>query len=76
MPLPGHSKQCCQPDQSQDQLGGLPCWTFHRGGEHDPRAHDERRYRAVLKACALERDLAILDAGDQTLVGEKPLRCR
>jgi hypothetical protein len=24
--------------------------------------HDERRYRAVLKACALERDLAILDA--------------
>ncbi|KAJ6146886.1 hypothetical protein N7497_008868 [Penicillium chrysogenum] len=33
--------------------------------------YDERRYRAVLKACALERDLAILDAGDQTLVGEK-----
>ncbi|KAJ5104570.1 hypothetical protein NUU61_001917 [Penicillium alfredii] len=33
--------------------------------------YDERRYRAVLKACALERDLEILDAGDQTLVGEK-----
>lgn len=33
--------------------------------------YDERRYRAVLKACALERDLSILDAGDQTLVGEK-----
>ncbi|KAJ5602624.1 hypothetical protein N7537_005580 [Penicillium hordei] len=33
--------------------------------------YNERRYRAVLKACALERDLAILDAGDQTLVGEK-----
>ncbi|KAJ5913059.1 hypothetical protein N7504_001942 [Penicillium tannophilum] len=32
---------------------------------------DEKRYRAVLKACALERDIAILDAGDQTLVGEK-----
>ncbi|EAW12711.1 putative ABC bile acid transporter [Aspergillus clavatus NRRL 1] len=32
---------------------------------------DERRYKAVIKACALERDLAILDAGDQTLVGEK-----
>ncbi|KAJ5723567.1 hypothetical protein N7488_001602 [Penicillium malachiteum] len=32
---------------------------------------DEKRYRAVIKACALERDLAILDAGDQTLVGEK-----
>lgn len=32
---------------------------------------DQRRYNAVLKACALERDLAILDAGDQTLVGEK-----
>ncbi|KAJ5181102.1 ABC transporter integral membrane type 1 [Penicillium cf. griseofulvum] len=33
--------------------------------------YDERRYRSVLKACALERDLSILDAGDQTLVGEK-----
>ncbi|GLA03501.1 hypothetical protein AnigIFM60653_003134 [Aspergillus niger] len=32
---------------------------------------DQRRYNAVIKACALERDLAILDAGDQTLVGEK-----
>lgn len=33
--------------------------------------YDEKRYRAVLKACALERDIEILDAGDQTLVGEK-----
>lgn len=32
---------------------------------------DARRYNAVIKACALERDLSILDAGDQTLVGEK-----
>ncbi|KAL4753658.1 hypothetical protein BDW72DRAFT_21058 [Aspergillus terricola var. indicus] len=32
---------------------------------------DERRYNAVIKACALERDLQILDAGDETLVGEK-----
>ncbi|KAF9891211.1 hypothetical protein FE257_004775 [Aspergillus nanangensis] len=32
---------------------------------------DQRRYDAVIKVCALERDLAILDAGDQTLVGEK-----
>jgi ABC-type multidrug transport system fused ATPase/permease subunit len=32
---------------------------------------DEKRYRAVLKACALERDIEILDAGDKTLVGEK-----
>ncbi|KAI9890890.1 MAG: hypothetical protein M1814_003529 [Vezdaea aestivalis] len=29
------------------------------------------RYKEVLKACSLERDLEILDAGDQTLVGEK-----
>jgi ABC-type multidrug transport system fused ATPase/permease subunit len=29
------------------------------------------RYKAVLAACALERDLEILAAGDQTLVGEK-----
>ncbi|KAI5285642.1 hypothetical protein KEM54_000408 [Ascosphaera aggregata] len=32
---------------------------------------DEARYTAVLKACALERDMQILDMGDQTLVGEK-----
>ncbi|KAI9375777.1 hypothetical protein BJX61DRAFT_539508 [Aspergillus egyptiacus] len=32
---------------------------------------DQRRYDAVIKACALERDLEILDAGDETLVGER-----
>ena len=32
---------------------------------------DETRYRSVLAACALERDLEILDGGDATLVGEK-----
>lgn len=32
---------------------------------------DEKRYNAVLRACALERDLEILPAGDQTPVGEK-----
>lgn len=32
---------------------------------------DEKRYKDVIVACALERDLEILDAGDQTLVGEK-----
>jgi ABC-type multidrug transport system fused ATPase/permease subunit len=32
---------------------------------------DSRRYKDVIKACALERDLEILDDGDQTLVGEK-----
>ena len=32
---------------------------------------DQNRYRAVLSACALERDLEILDNGDATLVGEK-----
>ncbi|KZF19169.1 hypothetical protein L228DRAFT_286031 [Xylona heveae TC161] len=32
---------------------------------------DEQRYKAVLSACSLERDLKILDAGDETLVGEK-----
>ncbi|KAL4917030.1 ABC transporter type 1, transmembrane domain-containing protein [Aspergillus aurantiobrunneus] len=32
---------------------------------------DQNRYDAVIKACALERDLEILDSGDETLVGEK-----
>lgn len=33
--------------------------------------YDETRYRSVIAACALERDLEILDSGDSTLVGEK-----
>ncbi|WYZ38528.1 hypothetical protein EsH8_III_000442 [Colletotrichum jinshuiense] len=33
--------------------------------------YDEKRYRDVIIACALERDLEILDNGDETLVGEK-----
>lgn len=33
--------------------------------------YDESRYKNVLSACALQRDLEILDAGDSTLVGEK-----
>lgn len=33
--------------------------------------YDEKRYKSVIVACALERDLEILDAGDETLVGEK-----
>jgi len=32
---------------------------------------DSKRYKDVIAACALKRDLEILDAGDQTLVGEK-----
>ena len=32
---------------------------------------DARRYKKVIVACSLQRDLEILDGGDQTLVGEK-----
>lgn len=32
---------------------------------------NRKRYFAVLKACALERDLSILEDGDQTEIGEK-----
>lgn len=32
---------------------------------------DEIRYRAVLEACALTRDLQTLDQGDQTFVGDR-----
>ena len=33
--------------------------------------YNDHRYKNVISACALERDLEILDAGDSTLVGEK-----
>ncbi|KAI0373552.1 P-loop containing nucleoside triphosphate hydrolase protein [Pilatotrama ljubarskyi] len=33
--------------------------------------YDEERYAAVIKQCALERDLSLFEAGDQTEVGEK-----
>ncbi|KAI1792393.1 P-loop containing nucleoside triphosphate hydrolase protein [Ganoderma leucocontextum] len=33
--------------------------------------YDESRYVKVIKQCALERDLALFDAGDKTEVGEK-----
>ncbi|CAI6333286.1 unnamed protein product [Periconia digitata] len=32
---------------------------------------DAKRYKDVIAACSLRRDLEILDAGDQTIVGEK-----
>ncbi|PVI02729.1 bile acid-transporting ATPase [Periconia macrospinosa] len=32
---------------------------------------DAKRYKDVIVACSLQRDLDILDAGDQTIVGEK-----
>ena len=33
--------------------------------------YEKKRYKDVIVACALERDLEVLDAGDETLVGEK-----
>lgn len=33
--------------------------------------YDESRYNSVIEACALKRDLEVLDAGDATIVGEK-----
>lgn len=33
--------------------------------------YDHQRYKRVLKACELERDLEILSDGDQTLIGDK-----
>lgn len=35
---------------------------------------DEKRYRDVLIACALERDLEAIESGDQTLVGDKGVK--
>ncbi|KAG2160129.1 uncharacterized protein EDB93DRAFT_1113551 [Suillus bovinus] len=38
--------------------------------------YDEIRYKKVLYQCALERDLTLFEAGDQTEVGEKGLTLR
>lgn len=35
------------------------------------RPYDEEKYQAVLKACQLTHDLALLDFGDQTEIGER-----
>ncbi|EGN94459.1 hypothetical protein SERLA73DRAFT_114694 [Serpula lacrymans var. lacrymans S7.3] len=35
------------------------------------RGYDKERYEAVVEACALVRDLEVLDAGDMTEIGEK-----
>ena len=35
------------------------------------RAFREDKYRTVLSACQLDRDLEILSAGDMTEIGEK-----
>jgi ABC-type multidrug transport system fused ATPase/permease subunit len=37
---------------------------------------DEERYKRVLHVCALEKDLELFDAGDQTELGEKGLNAR
>jgi ABC-type multidrug transport system fused ATPase/permease subunit len=39
-------------------------------------AFDADRYKKVLHACALEKDLELFDAGDQTELGEKGLNAR
>ncbi|KNE72664.1 hypothetical protein AMAG_16423 [Allomyces macrogynus ATCC 38327] len=33
--------------------------------------YDEKKYRKIIEACALKRDLAMLVNGDQTLIGDK-----
>ena len=38
--------------------------------------YNEERYKKVLRQCALERDLDLLEAGDETEVGEKGLTLR
>ena len=38
--------------------------------------YDAARYKKVLHACALEKDLELFDAGDQTELGEKGLNAR
>lgn len=38
-------------------------------------AWNEKRYKVVVKACALERDFEIFDLGDETEVGEKGTTC-
>lgn len=37
---------------------------------------NEARYKDVIHQCALEKDLELFDAGDQTELGEKGLNAR
>ena len=40
------------------------------------KPYQERKYRKVLEACALMPDLAILNGGDMTEIGEKVRACK
>jgi ATP-binding cassette subfamily C (CFTR/MRP) protein 1 len=60
---PGYISYCAQtPWVVNDTLRGNVLF----GREYDPE-----RYQAVVEACALADDLAILPAGDETEIGER-----
>ena len=75
----GHSRQQLRPDPETGLTESVAycaqqAWLVNATIKENivfAAQYDEQRYKAVVAACALRRDLQILDAGDQTLVGEK-----
>ena len=75
----GHSREDLQPDPETGLTESVAycaqqAWLVNDTIKQNiifASPYDEQRYRNVINACALKRDLEVLEAGDSTLVGEK-----
>ena len=75
----GHSREDLRPDQETGLTESVAycaqqAWLVNSTIKQNivfASPWDKSRYESVIEACALKRDLEILDAGDSTLVGEK-----
>lgn len=77
--LPGGSREKLQPDPATGLTESVAycaqqAWLVNDTIKQNilfASPYDESRYNSVIEACALKRDLEVLEAGDATLVGEK-----